>query len=313
MNKYFLKGFKGKNHWWRYVLMLIILFVATQAGSVPYSILVAAKAISNGIEMTSANLTNFKLLGIDQNLGLFLLSIPFVLGLVTLLILVKPLHNRTITDTLTGRKSFDFKRFFFAVGIWGTLMIISLIVSYKMNPEDFSLQFEPSKFIVLFFISVIFITMQATFEEVAFRGYFQQGLATLFRNAWVPLIITSLVFGLMHLSNPEIKEYGVALMLPQYILLGLVFAICVIMDEGLEIAIGVHVVNNVLSSLLLTHDSSVLQTASIFRTEKVDPVYSLFELLFFSIIFIMIMNKKYKWGSFKKLFDKIEPETIITE
>jgi hypothetical protein len=112
----------------------------------------------------------------------------------------------------------------------------------------------------------------------------------------------------MHLSNPEVKEYGVAIMLPQYILLGVVFAVCVIMDKGLEIAIGVHVVNNVLSSLLVTHESSVLQTAAIFKAETVNPEYALYELIIFSAIFLGIMTYKYKWGSFKKLFARISPE-----
>ena len=113
------------------------------------------------------------------------------------------------------------------------------------------------------------------------------------------------------MSNPEVKEFGVAIMLPQYILLGLIFAICVIMDEGLEIAIGVHVVNNVLGSLLLTHDSSVLQTSAIFRVEKINPIYSFYELIITLLIFIFIMAYKYKWGSFKKIFAKLKPENDI--
>ncbi|MBI9052944.1 MAG: CPBP family intramembrane metalloprotease [Bacteroidales bacterium] len=307
-NKYFTKAFLGKNCWWRYIIMIAIVFVVTQLGSIPFSIVAAAQALSKGLELNSSNLTDFSLLGINSNLGLFLMLIPFAAGLIAFILLIKPLHERSITDTLTGRNKFDFSRFFFAIGVWGGLMIISLIVSYNLNPEDYTVQFNPSQFITLFFISIVFITLQATFEEVIFRGYFQQGLAVLTKNTWIPLIVTSVLFGVMHLTNPEVKEYGVALMLPQYITLGLVFAICVIMDEGLEIAIGVHVVNNVLSSLLVTHDSSVLQTPAILKAEVVDPVFSLYELLIFSGIFLFIISYKYKWGSFKKLFAKITPE-----
>jgi hypothetical protein len=308
MNKYFLKGFKGKNDWWRYLVMIAIVFVATQLGSIPFSILAAAKALSSGLELTTANLTNFELLGIDPNLGLFLMLISFTAGLIAFFLLIKPLHARTITDSLTGRKKFDIKRVLFGAAIWGGLMLLSFLVSYSINPEDYTLQFDLNQFVILVFVSVIFLTLQASFEEVIFRGYFQQGIALLTKNAWIPLILTSLLFGLMHLSNPEVKEYGVAIMLPQYILLGVVFAVCVIMDKGLEIAIGVHVVNNVLSSLLVTHESSVLQTAAIFKAETVNPEYALYELIIFSAIFLGIMTYKYKWGSFKKLFARISPE-----
>jgi len=309
-NKYFTKAFQGKNCWWRYTLLLAIIFAATQLGSIPFSIVAAAKALSKGLALNSSNLTNFSLLGIDSNLGLFLMLIPFTAGLIAFILLIKPLHARSITDTITGRDKFDFNRFFFAIGVWGGLMLLSFIISYTLSPDDYIIQFNVNQFIILFLISAIFITLQATFEEVIFRGYLQQGLAVLTKNTWIPLIITSILFGLLHITNPEVKEYGVALMLPQYIILGLTFAICVIMDEGLEIAIGVHVVNNVLSSLLVTHDSSVLQTASIFRAKDIDPVSSLIELLIFSAIFILIMTYKYKWGSFRKLFASIKPKVV---
>lgn len=307
MNSYFLKGFKGYNSWWRYFFVIVLVAIAALLiGNIPISAIAGAKLQAQGLPLTTENLTNFKLYGLDQNLGLFLLALPFVFGLIALLILINPMHDRTINDTLTGRNKFDFKRFFFAVLVWGGLMIISLIISYSINPQDFTIQFNARDFIILIFVSGIFITMQSAFEEILFRGYFQQGLAVLTRNTWFPLIVTSIIFGVLHISNPEVKEYGVGIMLPQYILLGLMFGICVIMDEGLEIAIGVHVVNNVLTSLLITHESSVFQTHALFKVKTVNPVYSLFELIAFSIIFLMIMHKKFKWDSFKKLFTHLK-------
>lgn len=312
-NNYLLQGFKGKNRWWRYLVMILVLVVATVIGSFPYTIAILIKSSSMGIQVDASDVSSINILGLNKNLMLFMLTLSFVAALFAFILFLKPLHERNIADTLTSRKKFDFKRFFFAAGIWGGLMIISLIVGYLTNPDNYTLQFDASQFIILFFVAIIFITMQATFEEVIFRGYFQQGLAVLTKNAWIPIILTSFVFGLMHMSNPEVKEFGVAIMLPQYILLGLIFAICVIMDEGLEIAIGVHVVNNVLGSLLLTHDSSVLQTSALFKVEKIDPIYSFYELIVSLLILIFIMAYKYKWGSFKKLFAKLKPETISVE
>jgi hypothetical protein len=77
--------------------------------------------------------------------------------------------------------------------------------------------------------------------------------------------------------------------------------------EGLELAIGVHVANNVFSALMVTHKSSVLQTDALFRIETIDPVSSLYEIIIVSVIVIGIMAYKYKWGSFKKLYTKVKP------
>lgn len=308
MNKYFIKAFKGKNNFWRYLIVILVVFIATQIGSLPLGIVVASKAIVNGIEMNASNLTNFKLLGINQNLGLMLITLPFVAGLIAFVLMFKTFHKRSILDSLTGRKKFDWNRFLFAGGVWGILMIISVFVSYFMNPDNYTIQFNVVQFLILVIISVVFISIQSAFEEVIFRGYLQQGIAVLTRTVWIPLIITSVAFGMLHYSNPEVKEFGAAIMLPQYILLGFVFGVCVIMDEGLEIAIGVHVVNNVLSALLYTHESSVLQTPAIFKADKIDPVYSLFELIIFSSVFMFIITKKYKWRPVKKLFERVKPE-----
>lgn len=307
-NTYFLKGFKGNNHIGLYLLMLVILIIATALGSIPYALIITIKSEILGIAIDPSDMRSISQLGINQNLLLFLMILSFVVGLAAFIFLIKPMHNKKIKDILTGRKNFDLKRLFFGAAVWGGLMIVSFIVSYTLNPSDYTLQFNLNQFIILIFISIVFITIQASFEEIIFRGYLQQGLAVLFKNAWIPLIITSILFGLGHISNPEVKEFGVGIMLPQYITLGLIFGICVIMDEGLEIVIGVHVINNILSALLVTDESSVLQTAAIFKVKNVNPMYSFYELIILSVLFLGIISYKYKWGSFKKIFAKITPE-----
>jgi len=310
-SKYLLNGFLGKNGFWRYLLMIIAVIAATQLAGIPYGIVAGAKALANGVEMTTENLSNFQLLGIDPNLGLFLMLLSFVAGFFAIFFLVKPMHERSIKTTLTARERFDWSRFFFAVLIWGGIMILSFIVSYILEPEAVHFQFNTQQFIMLVIVAVSCLSLQSAFEEILFRGYLQQGLANLTKTAWVPLLLTSIIFGTLHIMNPEVKEYGVAIMLPQYIILGLTLAILTIMDDGLELAIGVHVVNNVLSALLVTHDSSVLQTPALFKIDKVDPVASLYEIIIVSIIFIAIMSYKYKWGSFKRLFSKVKPEIVF--
>ncbi len=307
-NKYLLNAYQGKNEFWRYLIMIIALFAATQIGSLPYGIIAGIKAMKNGVEMNTSNLTNFELLGIDPNLGLFLMLLSFVFGFFAIWFLVKPLHNRSIKTTLTSRERFDWNRFFFAAGIWGGMMVLSFIISYVTDPEGIEFRFNVQQFIILILVTVSCLSLQSAFEEILFRGYLQQGLAILTKNTWIPVLLTSLMFGLLHIMNPEVKEYGVGIMLPQYMILGLILAVLTIMDEGLELAIGVHVINNVLSALMVTHDSSVLQTPALFKIEKVDPVASLYEILIVSIIFIGIMAYKYKWGSFKKLFLNVKPE-----
>jgi len=129
-----------------------------------------------------------------------------------------------------------------------------------------------------------------------------QGAGAWFGNKWLPLIITSLLFGLMHGFNPEVKDFGFWIMMPQYVLFGLVFGILTIFDDGIELAMGAHAANNVFLSIFITHKSSALQTAAVFEQKDVYPWADFLSLLLVSVLFISLMGILNKWcfkGKFK--------------
>ncbi len=131
------------------------------------------------------------------------------------------------------------------------------------------------------------------------------------RNS-TPLIITSVVFGLLHIANPEVEKLGNIIMI-YYIGTGLFLGILTLMDEGMELALGFHAANNLFTALLVTADWTAFQTHSILKdmsdpsemgiTEIIVPVFVIFPILLF------ILSKKYKWPNWKdKLFGEvIEP------
>ena len=91
-----------------------------------------------------------------------------------------------------------------------------------------------------------------------------QGFAGLFRNRWAPLFMTSIIFGCLHLANPEVDKLGYNLVW-WYMGTGLVLGIMTLMDEGIELALGVHASNNLFAALLVTADWTVFQTESILK------------------------------------------------
>lgn len=303
---YLRKGFKGKNHFWRYLVILILVFIATQVGAIPYTVLLFVKSLESGQLPDSANIMDFKAFGIDPNIGLVLMLLPYLTGLIILVFLIYGFHNRTITDTLTGRERFDLSRFWYGVSTWLILWAIVFLIHYIIEPGKFVLSFDPSHFFILILISILFIPFQTSFEEVLFRGYLMQGLAVLSGNRWIPVLITSLVFGMLHFFNPEVKEYGFAITMPQYLLFGLFFGVITIMDDGLELALGVHAINNIFLAIFFTHDSSTLQTTALFTIQDFNPILDLAEFVLLSVIFILIVSRKYKWGSWRVLVERID-------
>ena len=79
------------------------------------------------------------------------------------------------------------------------------------------------------------IPIQTSLEEYIFRGYLMQGFAGMFKNRWAPLLMTSLIFGSLHMFNPEVEKLGYGIMV-YYIGTGLFLGILSLMDEGIELS-----------------------------------------------------------------------------
>jgi CAAX protease family protein len=306
---YLQKAKTGKNSIWIYLLTIIsIIFFSQVLGALPLGLIINKLSSIPQSEMTMDMLSDPVALGIDTNLFLGLMMIPFIMAFVGLWVGIRLFHKKKFTDVLTGYSKFDWKKVGFGAIVWAILFFVYMALSLIFDGANYTFQFELSNFVVLCFVAFLLIPLQSGFEEVFFRGYLMQGFALLTKNKWIPLLITSILFGLLHAANPEVKEFGMALALPQYIFFGLILGIIVLMDEGLEIVIGIHAINNILNGLFITHDSSVLQTQALLSVNNIYPIFDFIILIVMSIIFLLVVSKKYKWQKFNYLFAKIKFE-----
>lgn len=301
---FFESALSGKNAFWRYLVMFIVVFAVTNTiGALPLVIVIVMKSLGNPevLDTDTENLMDLSTYGIDTNTGLVLMIFPFIVGLICLFLLMKPLHRRGFKSLFNGGGSIRWNKFLLSALVWMLLMAVYLYVSIRQNPGNFTLNNTSRTLIWLVIIAVMLIPFQTSFEELLFRGYLMQGAGAWFRNKWMPLLITAIFFGLMHSFNPEIKEYGFWTMMPQYVIYGLVFGFITILDDGIEIAMGAHAANNVFLSIFVTQKSSALQTAAIYEQQQVYPWNDFISLLVVSLIFIAIMWILYRW-SFRGVF-----------
>lgn len=225
-----------------------------------------------------------------------LLLFTFAAMCVVFALLIKPLHQRSLKDVINGRKHIRWNRVWVGIIVWGVLNAVSLLVDVLwLEPENYRLQFNLAAFIPLVFVVLLLLPFQTTFEELIFRGYLSQGVAAWTKNRWVTLLVISTVFGLMHVANPEIKEYGFALMMPQYIIMGLLLGLISILDDGIELAVGVHFMNNAFAALFVTHSSSAFQTDAVYEVMEINPAESLNLLLILTVFAILVFWRIYKW------------------
>jgi membrane protease YdiL (CAAX protease family) len=301
--KHLERALDGQNQWWKYLVVFLIGFLGIISVSALSLKIFTFIREMQGIGVNKPNIFD----GIDLNIALLLNLFPYIIGLIIVTPLIKSFHNRSLAEIINGTKKIRWNRFFFSMGIWTILLIASLVIEYLVSPQDFILQFQPLRFIILLILSITLIPLQTTFEEVFFRGYLMQGISVWTKNRLLAIVIPGILFGLLHYNNPEVKEYGFWLAMPQYIVYGLLFGIIVVLDDGIETTMGAHAANNILLCVFVTSKSSALQTYALF--EQINQKPSIMDTLIMGVLLILILGIKYKWN-FSVLNKKVEIETL---
>ena len=89
-----------------------------------------------------------------------------------------------------------------------------------------------------------------------------------------------------------------------YIGTGLFLAVLTLMDEGMELALGFHAANNLITALLVTSDWTAFQTHSILK-DLSDPLKMGFIEIFLPVFIIFpalifLYSKIYNWKNWKE-------------
>ncbi len=304
------QGVNSENKFWKYLIGSLIIILASTIGQIPLLVGFKYKELINGDSYSSNNEDIMH--SLEPNVTLFLILISFVFALGGVYYVVRYLHNQTVLSVTTSRKKMDWSRFFFAFFLWAIFTVVSTLLFYFISPDDFIINFKPIPFAILVIIGALLIPIQTSTEEYVFRGYLMQGFANLSKNRWFPLLMTSIIFGGMHLSNPEVLKMG-NIVLVYYIGTGLFLGVITLMDEGMELALGFHAANNLIGALLITSDWSAFQTHSIFKDIS-EPEAGLDVILPVIVIYPIILyvfSRKYQWFGWKeKLTGKIELQEL---
>ncbi|WP_366183686.1 CPBP family intramembrane glutamic endopeptidase [Flavobacterium ovatum] len=299
------QGVTSENKFWKYIIGSFLIITVSFIGQIPLLLGVFYQVFFNKVKYPSGNeeLMHF----FDSNVTLVLILIPSVLTLFGIFYVVRHLHQQTLLSVTTSRLKMDWKRIFFSFSIWSFFIVLTTLSDYYLNPSDYVFNFKPIPFILLIVIGTLLIPFQTSVEEYVFRGYLMQGFANLAKNKWFPLMMTSIIFGMMHVFNPEVSKLG-NIIFVYYIGTGLFLGILTLMDEGMELALGFHAANNLISALLITADWSAFQTHSIFKDISIPdagfdiifPIFVIYPMLLF------IFSRKYQWVDWKeKLTGKI--------
>jgi membrane protease YdiL (CAAX protease family) len=231
---------------------------------------------------------------------LFWLTFPFALVFFGLLFHINKVHGRTISSIFTGKEKFNWKRTFFSFGLVFVILALSLVVQSFFG-HDLKFQFDFQKFLPLFLVSVFMLSIQTTCEEVIFRSYLLQGIKNRLRSNKAAVLISGIMFGVIHIGNPEIQAIGYHILV-YYIAVGIFLGLITLFDNGMELAIGYHAANNIFAAIVVTNDWQAFQTDALFLdTSQPGFAWDILLGMFVVLPFIFyVFSKKYNWASLKE-------------
>ncbi|MDT0295455.1 type II CAAX prenyl endopeptidase Rce1 family protein [Mesonia ostreae] len=194
---------------------------------------------------------------------------------------------------------------YFSIGLIATLLIsLILFGANYLYDLDFGENALIALVSLIIFVGIhMFLQARKVYDKSSYIKFNNS-----FQFKFTPLIITSLIFGLLHLANPEVGKLGYTILF-FYIGTGLFLGIITLMDEGMELALGFHAGNNLVGIILVTANWTAFQSESLLKDVAEPSIgFDVFlPLLIVYPIFYIIMAKMYKWNNWKeKLFGKIK-------
>ncbi len=297
---------QGRNKWWHWVIGIFTVVMAWQViGTMPlYFFCISTRLFSiYGFQCAPSQLI---VRGPSHVPGFILTMFPFIIGTITLAIVVRWFHNKSFATLLTGRKRFDLSRTLFAMAVVGTMSAISLALELFANvaPENEGELIHNRisyDWAALAFFAFTLVPVQAGLEEVFFRGYLLQGMSLVSRSKIFLLFSTTTIFTAVHLANPEPWEYGVLPYLFSVFALGTFMGLITILDDGLELAIGFHTANNLWSFLVVGLEKSAIPTPALFilKIDDLNIGHAIAPILI--QLFVIFIAFAWRYGWFAKL------------
>lgn len=266
----------GRNEFWRYLLTIGLMIAASFWVSLVASL---AAILINGTDLNQYPPLAMLLLGTS----------PFPFTLLVLWFGVRFLHKRPFRSLVTPFKQVRWKQLFISALLWFLLAGISDLVLSFLQPDNYHWSLDFSRIIPYLLVTLVVIPIQTSTEEFIFRAYLPQGITRFTPRFWLPWIIPAVVFGLLHSLNPEVDTYGFLLTIPFYIGFGLLLGWITLRSRSLELALGLHLANNLYASLIVTFPGSALPSPALFTIQSYDAALSLVVWAVMSIIYLLVL------------------------
>ena len=266
------------------------------AGIIVALLFVVFLIMQNGISALSSNIQSLQ----SNSLFLVLLAlIGFAFSYFFFYLCMRFIHRRQFISLITIKSRVNWSRMLKGAVLWFSILGILSIISFLISPGSYQWTFNPYTFGMLLILSLITFPIQASFEEVFFRGYLMQGFGLLSKKPFIPILATSFFFGVGHVMNGQGMTLSVFPLI-ETIIIGIALGTITLGEDGIETAIGIHIINNLYAVLIVSTPGGVFgNLPSIITNTSSSPYGDILVTTAAAIIAVIIIfwNKKDKLAS----------------
>lgn len=284
----------GKNNWWRYALTLglsagisfIITLILFTVSITFYVSLLPVKSTADFLTSVSDVVYNPFVLIIITGVLYSISALIFYLCIVFL-------HKKKFLSIVNAASQFRWKMLLKGLVLWFSLLFIFSLPALVFSSSSYQFTFNPQNYGLLLVLCLLVFPIQASLEELVFRGYLMQGVSLLTKKPWIPLLVTSIIFALMHYWNGA-GNVAIAIVISVFII-GLMMGVISLGENGIETAIGIHIANNLHVALIFNSaDSGLPNAPSIFTSQPSDPFAGIPFTIIMALLTITILfwNRK---------------------
>ncbi|GAA4302132.1 CPBP family intramembrane metalloprotease [Streptomyces venetus] len=225
----------GRHRWWRPVVggllffgAYLVLLVVLLAGSEVLGMVAGLPETSDGVDLGPLGST-----------AMDLVSIALALPLVLLVVLWPGRRAVGTVSSVTGRLRIGWLGWCLLAAT-PPILLLTVTAFFLPGSGDSDVWVGWRSFLVSLAVLALLVPLQAAAEEYVFRGWLTQAVGAFVRSAWFAVLPQAVLFAAAHGWGTRWGFIGLTVS-------GIVSGLLTIRTGGLEAAIALHVMNNLLA------------------------------------------------------------------
>lgn len=228
----------ARHRWWRHLLAFLVVVVGwTLGAAVVYGVAATAALVADR-PMGADGLPS---LGGHADLALMFAMVAVLLPVTVLAVWWLERRPAGSLSSVTGRLRLRWLAWCLLPAAVALALILGLGTLVTPDAADEGAWAGWRSFGISLALLVVFVPVQAAAEEYAFRGFLLQAVGAFLRRPWVPILVQAVLFAAVH-------GWGTPWGFADLVVFGMLTGYLTIRTGGLEAAIALHVVNNLVAA-----------------------------------------------------------------